>query len=301
MPNKDTPPRLVEAWLEFHRQRLCRDLDAVFAFDRQGMEIWCRSEANRAYRRLQRIIEPLRDSNDVELYLTRPTINNEDNRRPWADIPPSLAENSELRSYLRPPAGLRNNPPRIITVVDENGQTYTYALPGPPAVVNAAEMDRIMWSRLIAWVNSVLRNSWIMRQYAVDIPELIHAAFEPAFGELLRRRARDVCRRHAKDMARSIRDLNRDLARAFPRPAKPVRTKSEAKKEPAALPAVMEMADGIATEARILSGRIYRFIHPVQHTVDLKELQRPGLLVSLDVLGSTAGDFEQALAGLPTS
>jgi hypothetical protein len=60
----------------------------------------------------------------------------------------------------------------------------------------------------------------------------------------------------------------------------------------------MEKADMIAAGARALSWRIYRFIYPDQHTVDLDELQRPGLLVSLDALEAEADDFNQALAGI---
>ena len=80
MPDRDTPPKLVEAWLEFHREKLCRDLDAVFAFDSPGMEIWCCSEENRSFRKLQRIIEPLRNSHRVDLYVTRPPQEKEDGK-----------------------------------------------------------------------------------------------------------------------------------------------------------------------------------------------------------------------------
>jgi hypothetical protein len=103
---------------------------------------------------------------------------------------------------------------------------------------------------------------------------------------------------------KNIRDLNKDISRAFPkllaRTAENKEDKKETKREfPAALPAVIDKAYVIAAEARVLSGRIYRFIYPAQHTVDLDELQNPGLLVSLDALEAGAGRFEQALAKLP--
>ena len=306
MPNRDTHPRLVEAWLDFHRKELCRNLDAVFAFDGQGMEIWCRSEENSNYRKLQKIIKPLLKSHNVELYTTRPPKNDgENDALPWAAIPPSLAENRELRSYLRPFAGL-TDPPRVsvITYVDEEGQThsYTQVLPSPPgaAAANAIAADRVMRSRLIIWVKQVTNNNRIMRQYAEDIPELINIAFEPAFSAVMHKHAMDICRKHAKDLAKSIRDLNKNLSRAFPKPsAKTAQNKKEAKKEPPKpSSAIIDMTNSIAADARDLSGRIYRFIYPSQHTVDLDELKRPELLVSLDALEAKARDFEHALTDL---
>ena len=308
MPNRDTPPGLIEAWLDFHREGLCRNLDAVFAFDGQGMEIWCRSEDNGNLRKLQRIIDPLRNSHSVELYLTRPAKKNsgEDDKVTRTDIPPSLVENRELRSNLRFHAE-QINKPIVITIVDADGQTYTQILPGVSggaSASNAAAInERVLRSRLTAWANSVLESNRIMRQYAADIPELLGVAFEPAFDAGLRGRAKDVCRKHAKDMVKNIVDLKKNLSRAFPKtPAKTAGNKKSAKeKSPAALSAVMEKADMLAAGARALSGRIYRFIYPDQYTVDLDELQRPGLLVSLDALEAEAGDFDQALATIHAS
>jgi len=306
MPNRDTPPKLVEAWLDFHRKGLCRNLDAVFAFDGQGMEIWCRSEENSGYRKLQKIIKPLLNSHNVELYTTRPTKNNgENDTLPWETIPPSLAENSELRSYLRPIAGLADPPRvRVITYIDEAGQTHTYtqvlpSLPGA-AAANAIAANRVMRSRLIIWVKQVTGDNRIMRQYAEDIPELLNIAFEPAFSAVMHKLAMGICRKHAKDLMKSIRDLNKNLSRAFPKPSvKTSRNKKEAKKKHAITSsAVIDLASSIAADARNLSGRLYRFIYPSQHTVDLDELKRPGLLVSLDALEAKASDFEQALANL---
>jgi hypothetical protein len=299
MPNRDTPPRLVEAWLDFHRRELCRNLDAVFVFDGQGMEIWCRSEETRAYRNLLKIIEPLQNSHSVELYTTRPPKNNDDDKPSWMDIPPSLAENRELRSRLRPlTLGAQT---RVITFMDEEGAVQTRVVTDPPGAA-ARAADSVLRSRLVIWANSVLENNRIMRQYAGEIPELLRTAFEPAFGAALRGRAKDICRKHAKDLVKSIRDSKNNLSRAFPGPSvKSVENKKSKKESPAALPAVMERADELAARARDLSERIYRFIYPAQHTVDLDELQRPGLLVSLDALETEALDFEQDLTNLPAS
>jgi len=295
MPNRDTPPRLIEAWLDFHREGLCRNLDAIFAFDGQGMEIWCRSEDNRDLGKLQKIVDPLRNSYNIELYITRPQKNgSEDYKVNWTNIPPSLAENRELGSYLRPAPG---NPPRIEILVDSEGEVYTHVLQDTPAMIaaDAAAANRAQLARLTVWANRVLENNRIMRQYAADISELLRVAFEPTFNAALRVRARDICRKHAKDMAKSIKDLKKDLSRAFPKTPKTnaesqIAEKSESS---AAFPAITEMADTIDEKARVLSGRIYRFIYPEQHTVDLDELKRPGLIFALDALEDEADDFER--------
>ncbi|MDR0310774.1 MAG: hypothetical protein LBJ21_04220, partial [Acidobacteriota bacterium] len=287
MPNRDTPSALVKAWLDIHNEDLCRRLDVVFAFDGQGMEIWCRSEENRAYRKLQKIIEPLRKSHDVELYLTRPPKNgNESDKLSWEDIPPSLVENRELRSNMRP--STLGSGSRAVTFMDADGNMQTRVFTETPGAV-AATADSVLRSRLVIWVNSVFENSRIMRQYAEDIPALIRTAFEPAFSAALHGRARGIYRKHAKELVKSVRSLRNYLSRAFPGPsAKAAENKEKKKESPAALPVVIERADGIAADARNLSGRIYRFIYPAQHTVDLDELQRPGLLVSLDALEADA-------------
>ena len=300
MPNRDTPPGLVKAWLDIHSKELCRNLDIVFAFDGQGMEIWCRSEENRDYRKLQKLLESLRNSHNVELYLTRPRKGNkESDSLSWEDMPPNLAENRELRSYLRP--STLGSHVRVLTFTDDEGTIHTRVVNDPLGAVSAAA-DRVLQSRLVIWVNSVLGSSRIMRQYAEDIPELVRTAYEPAFGATLRGRAKDICRKHAKDLVKSIRNLRQYLSRAFPKPStKTPGNKKTKTKSQTVLPDILESADGISADARGLSGRIYRFIYPTQHTVDLEELQKPGLLVSLDALETDASDFEQALAHISVS
>ena len=300
MPNRDTPPRLVEAWLNFHRQGLCRSLDAVFAFVGQGMEVWCRGEESGTYRKFQKIMEPLRDSYGVDLYVTRPSGNNPGIDDVSRVAPPSLVENLELRSRLRP--GMAYSPPRVITYTDSDGQTHVSVIPDNTAANMAAE-DRAVGPRLISWANSVMENRRIMRQYAADIPELLSTAFEPVFGATIRGHARDICIKHAKDLEKSIRDLKKELSHAFPKQSvKNIDSKADKKETknlpPPALSDVMGKADELVDGTRVLAGRIYRFIYPAQHTVDLDELQNPGLLVSLDVLAADIRDFEQALAKL---
>ena len=292
MPNRDTPQKLVAAWLDFHQEKLCRDLDAVFAFDGQGMEIWCRSsQENAGYRKLLKILQPLRDTHQVELYSTlRPG----SSMFARGSIPPSLLENKELRSSLRPHASM----PSVVTVEDRYGNISMRLVQGPP--------ERSLSSNIAEWANTVINNNRIMRQYAEDIPELIHVVAEPVFDTVSRRRALDICRKHVKELVKDIRDLNKKFSFAFPsKSVKAVESKAakkDTKKDPPpALSAVIEKADGIAADAAVLSGNIYRFLYPAEHTVDIDDLQRPRLLVALASLEAEARDFEQALAKLPAS
>jgi len=256
-------------------------------------------EENSNYRKLLKIIQPLRNSHAVELYHTRlPKNSGENSRITWTAIPPSIAENRELSTSMWPV--VLGDPPRAIFVEDSDGNMQLRLVPGSSSAENNAYSTRIMRSRLVAWANLVLRNNRTMRQYAADIPELLGAAFEPTFGAAMHKRARDICRAHAKDLVKILRELNKNLSRAFPKPStKTPKKKNAAKKEPPeASSVVLERADRIAAEARVLSGRIYHFIYPSQQTVDLDELQRPGLLASLDALENETRDFEQALTRL---
>ena len=311
MPDRDTPPKLVEAWLEFHREKLCRDLDAVFAFDGPGMEIWCRSEENRSFRKLQRIIEPLRNSQRVDLYVTRPPQEKEDDEGVWSDLPPSLVENRELQTYLRPRAWPNAPAPRVITVVtdgEENTQVQVFA-PGFPdgAPLSVNTSDRILLSRLYVYARSIMKDNWIMSQYAADIPELIRTAQESAFEMALRRHAREVCREHVKDLAKSVGGLRKDLSHAFPK-AGDKKTRESGKKKESTVPsspptpsAFIERAEAVAANARVLSSRVHRFIYPTEHTVSLDDLRQPGLTASLEALEADIRDFERELAHLSVS
>ena len=306
MPNRDTPPKLVEAWLEFHREKLCRDLDAVFSFDGPGMEIWCRSEENRSFRKLQQIIAPLRDSHSIDLYVTRPPKEKDAGEGVWDDLPPSLVENRELQIYLRPRAWTNASAPRVITVItDEEGNTQVRVLtPGfsDGALLSVNTSDRILLSRLYAYARSIMKNNLIMLQHAVDMPELIRTAQESAFGIPLRRRAREVCRDHVKDLVKSVERLRKDLARAFPRASinkssEPGKKKaSSVSSSPSSLSAFIEGAETIAASALELSSRVHRFIYPTEHTVSLDDLRQPGLTASLEVFEAEIRRFERELA-----
>ena len=301
MPNRDTPPKLVEAWLEFHREKLCRDLDAVFAFDGFGMEIWCRSEENRSFRKLQQIIAPLRDSHSIDLYVTRPPKEKDAGEGVWDDLPPSLVENRELQIYLRPRAWTNASAPRVITVItDEEGNTQVRVLtPGfsDGALLSVNTSDRILLSRLYAYARSIMKNNLIMLQHAADMPELIRTAQESAFGIPLRRRAREICREHAKDLVKSVESLHKDLSHAFPKAKDGKPRKSEKKKaSTGSSSAFIERSEAVAASARMLASRVHRFIYPTEHTVSLDDLRQPELIASLEVFEAEMRDFEREFA-----
>ncbi|MDR1726975.1 MAG: hypothetical protein LBT74_03455 [Acidobacteriota bacterium] len=304
MPNRDTPTKLVEAWLEFHSEGLCRELDAVFAFDGAGMEVWCRSEENRSYRKLQRLLQPLQSAYGVELYATIPPgpekldDGRADDR---GDLPPSLLENRELRAHLRPLPGLNMTQPRIFEEVVINGVRYVRELVISSSLGGAlspAQAERVLRARLFAYARSVLEDGRIMRQYAEDLCELVQTALEPAFDAALRRRAALVCRGHAKDLAKSVEDLRKDLSYAFPKPkeggGKP--SGGGASPRPSSPPEYVAKTAGIAVKARELSSRVYSFVYPTEHTVSLDELRRPGLVDALEAFEAEARDFAKGIA-----
>jgi hypothetical protein len=313
MPNPNTPPKLVEAWLEFHREGLCRNLDVVFAFSGQGMEIWCRSEENRSYRKLQQLIEPLRNSHDVDLYTTTPpkAKGAQDAGNAESDLPPSLLENRELHAYLRPIPGLNMPTPRLIQIVtndkgESQVQVITPGFPGgPPLTAGAAE--QILRSRLIAYARSVMEDSRIMRQYADDLCELVRVALEPAFAATLRRRAAQICRAHAKDLAKSVADLRKDLSYALPKTKEKTKEKKAVEKKTkesgkAGTPtphAFIEKTESTAATARDLASQIYRFIYPQEHTVSLDDLRRPDLAASLEAFEEETRTLEREIVNLP--
>ena len=85
-PTHHAPRKLVEAWLRFHEMDLCQEMDAVFAFNDSGMEVWCLVKDERSYQKLQELLEPLRATCRIELYTTRlPAEKKSDERRSYFD------------------------------------------------------------------------------------------------------------------------------------------------------------------------------------------------------------------------
>lgn len=274
MPNHDTPQKIVEAWLDFHAGNLCQSMDAVFVFSRQGMEIWCLSEENKAYRRLLQILQPLRSLYRIEVYATQPP--KRDGSEDEPEPPPSLCENYELRAYLRDPF-IRRRDHLDASELDEEM--------APP--------DEFLKQRLLAFAQQVLERNRRIKGYAMDLPELASMALDPDRKSEATHKARAVCRAHAENLVKDARRLRRDLRYALPK-ARPgnERLKTEKPFLTGQLPSMI--AVDISTAAQDLAERVRRFIYPRQHTVALSDLRQPGLLDALSELEEMVRHFQKA-------
>jgi len=92
------PAALRTFWLDFHGNRLCQDIDAVFVFHGNGLEVWCLTDNLKSLDRLKRMAGPLSPSYRVDFYVTRPQPERDkgEDRGP----PPGLWNNQELRAFL---------------------------------------------------------------------------------------------------------------------------------------------------------------------------------------------------------
>jgi hypothetical protein len=277
MPNHDAPQKLVDAWLEFHRSKLCQSIDAVFVFNNQGVEIWCLSRNEKSYQKLRRLFEPLQASCRIEIYATRPPT--EDSAEDSVP-PPSLCENRELLDYLHVP--FRSQPSA-----------------GTNANSDFLSGSEILKQRLISYAERIFAWNFRIKQNATDLPELIQAALDSGFATDLRMHASAVCAAHARDLLENIRKLSKNLVYAFPKSdhKEPVAKTESIKKEKLS---VLAQAEDISGAAKELARRVNKFIYPDQYTVDLSDLRQPKILDSLRNLEAVVQNFQKEVSNLPS-
>lgn len=269
----DTPEALSRVWLRFHETNLCQGMDAVFVFNRNGMEAWIRVEDKKSYEKLVRILEPLRDIFQIVLYATHPE--EEEEPDSYWEPPSSLWENYELRSSLGDPFA------RARERMDLGSQSNIIVIPA----------DEILRQRLLVYADEVLERNRKIKRYALDLPPLALLSTDPAFASELRLKAAQVCKAHARNLEKELDKLGKSLNYAFPRSggddAPPAQEQNRNAGE-----SFVEMAEQIALEARDIAYRVDGFIHPKKHTVDLSELRRPSLLESIERLEEMVSDFQ---------
>ena len=279
IPNSNTPQKLREAWLSFHETDLCQEVDAIFVFNRSGMEVWSRIEKDKNQRKFLRLFESLKNSYQVELYTTRaPAQNKEyDEEGP----PPSLWQNYELRSNL----GERISLVMSQLTFEERNQL------DPPSV------DSSLRQRLMIYAEQTLNWNKRMEQYALDLAALARVAQDPGVSPEQKSRAIAVCADHAQNLEKYAGKLAANLEQALPvtekkkrSPSRPA-TAGNADRDP------LERAKQISAATHEVSRRVYRFIHPEYYTVELEELRNPSLLDSLWELRGMVSDFEKSLPG----
>jgi hypothetical protein len=134
-----------------------------------------------------------------------------------------------------------------------------------------------------------------MRRFGEDLPGLARAVFDPAAAPDTKLRAAALCLAHAQALDKLAEKLNRNIYIALPRASRNLKPSpnSEKRFEEEATPE--DKAVAIFNTSRNISQRIYLFINPQDHAVDLSDLKDPGLLESLKTLRSMLAAFQRAL------
>jgi hypothetical protein len=275
---QSAPRKVMEAWLRFHEMELCQRMDVVFYFSKEGVEAWCLVEDEKHYRKLEELFEPLRDSCRIELYATRPAVD-EDSNDDW-NPPPSFWENDELRGYL--------GDSRLSSGILKHLSSL-WATDYPSS-------DEILKQRLLVYADEILEQNLKIKRYARDLPALIRVAQDPAVDLELRMKAKAVGREHAEELGKTLEKLRRNLDRAFPKSAQESPIASEEDKQGEEAQSLLERAEYAAKKACSVYWRVNYFVHPKQHTVDLDELRQPGLLDSVQELERAVSNFRKAFA-----
>ena len=261
-----------EVWLRFHEAELCQGVDAVFAFSEKGIEIWSVVEEEKSYQKLLDLLAPLRASQQVSLYATRPV---PEKKSPEdRDPPPSLWNNMEIRGYfqdLRDPG--------------QGGVSVRPKTPGDP--------DFLVKQRIMMFATQTLELDRKMKRYTADLTELSEVAFGMEFDAELRRRAAATCLGHTQGIRKVAERLTDNLILALPKGSKRLSERAERSNRSSAGPPDQSIIS-LASATRSIARRIYRFIHPEKHTVGLVDLREPSLLESLKTLRIMTEDFQHS-------
>ncbi len=276
VPDHDAPQELIEVWLRFHEKDWCQDVDAVFAFEANGMDVWCLVEDERSYQRLEVLLSSLNRCCRTALYTTRPTV--EKKSAGDRDPPPSLWQNYALRSYLGDPF-VRASEFRSLELRAEMDISF---------------YDESLKQRLLAYAEQIIEWDRQMKRYALELPALTAVATDPAFEPELRSKANAVSMAHSRDMNKRIKKLANSLSHAFPGSFKKERRKTE--KSSGSVQSPVEIAVQLSRTAQNVAGRVRGFIHAEKYTAGLDELRQPGLLQALWELEQMDLAFQKSLA-----
>ncbi len=273
-PANTIPRELREFWLRFHESDLCQGIDAVFAFNSSGVEIWCLIEDEKSYRRFAEMAASLRSKWHVDLYVTRSSPESQSPQD--SEPPPSLANNQELQRYLGEP---------VIRAIRNTGSTEGSL--GDERLSG----DRVLRQRIRMYAIQVLDWQKKLRRYAMDLSLLAPSAFGVDAPVDLKARAAAVCIAHVQAMSRLAEKLDDSLARALPQTTKKTPNAESLKLPPVCSPiyCTYQLAIMGVSDARL----VYRFVYPRRHAVDIADLRDPGILESLKLLRRQAADFER--------
>lgn len=274
IPDSSVPYALRDFWLRFHELGLCQKMHTTFAFHGDQMEIWCRVENEKAFRRFIEMLDPLRISNSIELHVAegpRSSGGLDEN-----DPPPSLWNNAELRYYFQ-------GGPQIASA---SAITGNFGEPEPGIILK---------QRLIMYAEQTLNWSREMRRYGEHLPDLVGAAFDPTAAPNTKSRAAAVCLQHVEALDKLAERLNQNLVIALPRASgkSTIPPASETSENERSF--LKKRAVAISNTSQAIAQRIYLFIYPQDFGVNLSDLKDPDLLESLKNLRSMLATFGQEL------
>jgi len=267
------PTELIRVWMRFHETELCQSIDTVFVFGNDGMEVWSRVEDDKQYGRFEKTLEPLLDRYRIELYATYPT-EDKDSDSNW-DPPSSLWENSQLRSSLGDPFSRNRDPLGFETM---NSRAFNPAY----------DMLR---QRLLVYADQVMDRNLKIKRYSEDLPALSQIAASPLMPSDIRLAASLICQAHARKLEKELEKLEKSLKYAFPKSEEKEEAPPKQPQHESAEAAFAGAAGEIAETVLSITRRVDHFIHPTQHTVNLDELRRPGILYEIVGAREMIADF----------
>jgi len=276
-PDRETPPKLREVWLRFHKDNLCEKVDAGFVFHRGKMEVLVNIGNGKSNGKFFDILEPLHSSSQIKLHTVR--LQTEQELIDIRNTPPSFWLNSRLTEYLRDSFLRDTSITNFGLQSDSTGWTSSI----------------MFGQRMLMFARDTLDYNRKIRLYAAHLPLLALAAFDPQIAPALRNQALDVCRAHVKKLEKYTKKLNGNLARALPKTtnksSKTTQSEDPSKTDQSSIDIALRLTD----EADDLSRLVYRFIYPQSHTVELADLLNPTLLQSLQTLRQTTAEFQNSI------
>lgn len=276
-PAPETPLRLRDVWLRYHKENLCEKVDAAFLFHEGEMEVVLDSGNEKSSKKLFKMLEPLQDSYPIKLRTVELNTEREiiDIRNP----PPSFWLNSKLTGYLRD-SFLRN-----ASVVNFGSQPQ---LPDGTSSI-------MFGQRMLLFARDTLDYNRKVRLYASHLPSLARAAFDSQVTTDLRKQALEVCQAHIKKLEKYTKKLNGNLVMALPKASKKSKKAAQFENQIMMNASSVDIAVRLANDAEDLSRRVYHFIYPQNHTVEVTDLLNPTILQSLKILQKTTAEFQNSI------
>jgi len=274
-PSRDTPTKLREVWLRFHEDNLCQQVDAAFVFHKSKMDVQVNVEGDQSYKKLFEMLEPLRNSYQIELHAVRTPLDKEPSNINYP--PPSFWVNSKLLQYLRD------------SFIQDTGVFDKKWLPvaAPPLMLKG---------RLLMFAEDTLDYSRKMERYAAHLPALVRTAFDPTATPDLRNRALAICRTHARKLEKYAKKLNGNLSMALPKASQKARQNSRPEEPIIAEMSPIDSAVQLANEAQGIALHVHGFIYSQHLTVGLADLRNPSVLQSLKKVQKKAAEFRNAIS-----